>query len=216
SIHELIEAQVATAPDAPAVTFGEQTLSYDELNRRANRLAHKLIERGVGPDVLVGIAMERSLDMVVGLLGILKAGGAYVPLDPEYPEDRLSYMFADSGITLLLTQAHLREVLPIPVAIECLELDELALASYSGANPGVTVAPQNLAYVIYTSGSTGKPKGTLLPHQNVVRLFAATQAWFRFDASDVWTVFHSYAFDFSVWELFGALLYGGRAVMVAK
>ncbi|WP_371915775.1 condensation domain-containing protein, partial [Pseudomonas sp. B5(2017)] len=216
TIHELIEAQVATAPEAPAVTFGEQTLSYGELNRRANQLAHKLIERGVGPDVLVGIAMERSLDMVVGLLGILKAGGAYVPLDPEYPEDRLSYMFADSSITLLLTQAHLREVLPIPAAIECLELDELALASYSGANPGVTVAPQNLAYVIYTSGSTGKPKGTLLPHQNVVRLFAATQDWFRFDASDVWTVFHSYAFDFSVWELFGALLYGGRAVMVAK
>ncbi|WP_284386550.1 AMP-binding protein, partial [Pseudomonas putida] len=149
--------------------FGEQTLSYGELNRRANQLAHKLIERGVGPDVLVGIAVERSLDMVVGLLGILKAGGAYVPLDPGYPEDRLSHMFADSGITLLLTQAHLREVLPIPAAIECLELDELALASYSGANPGVAVAPQNLAYVIYTSGSTGKPKGTLLPHQNVVR-----------------------------------------------
>ncbi len=216
SIHELIEARVAAAPEAPAVTFGEQTLSYGELNRRANQLAHKLIERGVGPDVLVGIAMERSLDMVVGLLGILKAGGAYVPLDPEYPEDRLTYMFADSGITLLLTQAHLREALPIPAAIECLELDEQTLVGYSDANPNIEVAPQNLAYVIYTSGSTGKPKGTLLPHQNVVRLFAATQDWFRFDASDVWTVFHSYAFDFSVWELFGALLYGGRAVMVAK
>ncbi|SYX91578.1 Linear gramicidin synthase subunit C [Pseudomonas reidholzensis] len=216
SIHQLIEAQVAAAPDAPALVFAEQTLSYGELNRRANQLAHKLAELGVGPDVLVGIAMERSLEMVVGLLGILKAGGAYVPLDPEYPQDRLAYMFEDSGITLLLTQAHLRDALPIPAGIHCLELDEQNLASYSEANPGIEISPQNLAYVIYTSGSTGKPKGTLLPHHNVVRLFAATQDWFHFDASDIWTVFHSYAFDFSVWELFGALVYGGKAVMVPK
>ncbi|SYX93220.1 Dimodular nonribosomal peptide synthase [Pseudomonas reidholzensis] len=216
SIHQLIEAQVAAAPDAPALVFAEQTLSYGELNRRANQLAHKLAELGVGPDVLVGIAMERSLEMVIGLLGILKAGGAYVPLDPEYPQDRLAYMFEDSGIKLLLTQAHLRDALPIPAGIHCLELDEQNLASYSEANPGIEISPQNLAYVIYTSGSTGKPKGTLLPHHNVVRLFSATQDWFHFDASDVWTVFHSYAFDFSVWELFGALVYGGKAVMVPR
>ncbi|WP_425272953.1 amino acid adenylation domain-containing protein, partial [Pseudomonas reidholzensis] len=216
SIHQLIEAQVAGAPDATALVFGEQALSYGELNRRANQLAHKLAELGVGPDVLVGIAMERSLEMVVGLLGILKAGGAYVPLDPEYPQDRLAYMFEDSGIKLLLTQAHLRDALPIPAGIHCLELDEQSLAGYSEANPAIEISPQNLAYVIYTSGSTGKPKGTLLPHHNVVRLFAATQDWFHFDASDVWTVFHSYAFDFSVWELFGALVYGGKAVMVPR
>ncbi|NOM41418.1 AMP-binding protein, partial [Klebsiella pneumoniae] len=130
SIHELIEAQVATAPDAPAVTFGEQTLSYDELNRRANQLAHKLIERGVGPDVLVGIAVERGFEMIVGLLAILKGGGAYVPLDPEYPQDRLSYMMEDSGIQLLLTQGHLLAGLPVPAHVRSLSLED-DLTGYS-------------------------------------------------------------------------------------
>jgi non-ribosomal peptide synthase domain TIGR01720/amino acid adenylation domain len=216
TLHQLIEAQVEASPHAPALSFGEQTLSYDELNRRANQLAHKLRELGVGPDSLVGIAVERSLEMVVGLLGILKAGGAYVPLDPQSPQDRLSYLLEDSGIDLLLTQGHLREALPIPAGIHCVNLGDASLADYSEANPQVAVSPHNLAYVIYTSGSTGKPKGALLAHHNVVRLFAATQDWFQFDASDVWTVFHSYAFDFSVWELYGALLYGGKAVIVPQ
>ncbi|WP_060515017.1 non-ribosomal peptide synthetase [Pseudomonas sp. NBRC 111132] len=216
-LHQLIEAQVEAAPDAVALVFGERSLSYAELNRRANQLAHKLLELGAGPDVLVGLAVERSLEMVIGLLGILKAGAAYVPLDPEYPQDRLSYMFQDSGIHLLLTQQHLRDALPVPAGVKTLVLDGHAgLAGYSDANPVCRVTPDNLAYVIYTSGSTGKPKGTLLPHRNVVRLFAATQHWFNFDASDVWTVFHSYAFDFSVWELYGALLYGGKAIIVPK
>ncbi|MFV3291893.1 non-ribosomal peptide synthase/polyketide synthase [Pseudomonas sp. NY11955] len=215
-IHALIEAQAAASPDALAISFAGQTLSYDALNRRANRLAHRLREAGVGPDVLVGLAVERSLEMVVGLLGILKAGGAYVPLDPESPQDRLAYQFEDSGIALLLTQGHLRDGLPTPPGLRCVALDDQVLAGYSDENPCVAMSPQNLAYVIYTSGSTGKPKGALLTHHNVLRLFAATQDWFQFDASDVWTVFHSYAFDFSVWELYGALLYGGRAVIVPK
>nr|WP_232106364.1 non-ribosomal peptide synthetase [Pseudomonas mendocina] len=217
-IHQLIEAQVAQSPEATALVFCGQALSYGELNRRANRLAHKLRELGIGPDVLVGIAVERGLEMVVGLLGILKAGGAYVPLDPEYPQDRLAYMMEDSGIHLLLTQAHLKEGLPIPEGVAYLELEagEDWLAGYGEANPDNLAQPENLAYVIYTSGSTGKPKGTLLPHRNVMRLFQSTESWFHFDARDVWTVFHSYAFDFSVWELFGALLHGGRAVLVAK
>ncbi|USS54776.1 non-ribosomal peptide synthase/polyketide synthase [Pseudomonas kermanshahensis] len=216
AIHHLIEAQVQRAPNAPALAFGEQTMSYGELNRRANRLAHKLRELGVGPDVRVGIAMERGLEMVIGLLGILKAGGAYVPLDPGYPSERLAYLFEDSGIELLLTQQHLADALPVPAEVQCLDIVADAFAGYSDANPAIALTPDNLAYVIYTSGSTGKPKGTLLPHGNVVRLFAATHDWFAFDASDVWTVFHSYAFDFSVWELFGALVYGGKAVIVAK
>ncbi|WP_264312050.1 non-ribosomal peptide synthase/polyketide synthase [Pseudomonas putida] len=216
AIHHLIEAQVQRAPNAPALAFGELTMSYGELNRRANRLAHKLRELGVGPDVLVGIAMERGLEMVIGLLGILKAGGAYVPLDPGYPSERLAYMFEDSAIELLLTQAHLADALPVPVGVQCLDIVADPFAGYSDANPAIALTPDNLAYVIYTSGSTGKPKGTLLPHGNVVRLFAATHDWFAFDASDVWTVFHSYAFDFSVWELFGALVYGAKAVIVAK
>jgi amino acid adenylation domain-containing protein/non-ribosomal peptide synthase protein (TIGR01720 family) len=217
TLHQLIEAQVEIAPNAVALAFGEQAMSYSELNCRANQLAHKLLELGVGPDVLVGLAVERGLEMVIGLLGILKAGAAYVPLDPEYPQDRLAYMFEDSGIRLLLTQQHLRHALRVPEGVCTLVLDgETGLNSYSEANPARQVSPDNLAYVIYTSGSTGKPKGTLLPHRNVVRLFAATRHWFHFDASDVWTVFHSYAFDFSVWELYGALLYGGKAVIVPK
>ncbi|MFK3820540.1 amino acid adenylation domain-containing protein [Pseudomonas sp. NPDC089407] len=216
ALHQLIEAQAERSPDATALSCGGQTLSYAELNRRANQLAHRLRESGVGPDVLVGLSVERSLEMVVGLLGILKAGGAYVPLDPESPQDRLAYLFEDSGIALLLTQAHLRDVLPASPGVQYLLLDDETLADYSEANPDVTVSPHNLAYVIYTSGSTGKPKGALLTHHNVVRLFAATQDWFGFDASDVWTVFHSYAFDFSVWEMYGALLYGGKAVIVPK
>ena len=213
-LHQLIEAQAARTPEAIAVVSGERTLSYRQLNRRANQLAHKLREQGVGPDVMVGIAVDRGLEMVIGLLGILKAGGAYVPLDPEYPEDRLAYMMSDSGINLLLTQSHLLARLPLPEGVEPLLLEPFP--GYSEANPVNFTQPANLAYVIYTSGSTGKPKGTLLPHHNVVRLFQATRHWFCFDSQDVWSVFHSYAFDFSVWELFGALVHGAKAVIVAK
>ncbi|KAE9648633.1 non-ribosomal peptide synthetase [Pseudomonas sp. PB106] len=214
-LHQLIEAQVARAGDAIALTFGEQQVSYAELNRQANRLAHQLIAHGVGADVLVGIAAERSPQMLIGLLAILKAGGAYVPLDPAYPADRLGYMIEDSRIDWVLTQAHLREQLPLPPHVRCVLLDdEAAQADHPEHNPNVAMQPDNLAYVIYTSGSTGKPKGALLPHHNVVRLFKATEGWFGFDQHDVWSLFHSYAFDFSVWEIFGALLYGGRLVIV--
>ncbi|MDU9390189.1 non-ribosomal peptide synthase/polyketide synthase [Pseudomonas sp. zfem002] len=200
-IHQLIEVQAARRPDAVALSFGAQQLTYAQLNSRANQLAHKLREQGVGPDVLVGLSVERGLEMLVGVLGILKAGGAYVPLDPEYPQDRLDYLQADSGIKLLLTGA---------------DLVASALQGYSAANPLNLTSPDNLAYVIYTSGSTGKPKGALLPHHNVLRLFTATDQWFGFDENDVWSLFHSYAFDFSVWEIFGALLYGGRLVIVPR
>nr|WP_178075078.1 non-ribosomal peptide synthase/polyketide synthase [Pseudomonas sp. 1239] len=215
-IHERIAEQAEQSPHAIAVVCGEQALSYQQLNQRANQLAHRLRERGVGPDVRVGLAVERSLEMVVGIVGILKAGGAYVPLDPEYPQDRLAYMIEDSGITLLLTQAHLE--LPAAASVErvILESGQAWLEGCSTANPVNHTTPANLAYVIYTSGSTGKPKGTLLAHHNVMRLFDATQDWFAFDSSDVWSVFHSYAFDFSVWELFGALLHGAKAVVVPR
>jgi len=214
SIHHLIEQQVERTPEAVAVVFDQQSLSYRQLNQRANRLAHQLIEHGVGPDVLVGLAVERSLEMLIGLLAILKAGGAYVPLDPAYPQERLAYMIEDSGIRLLLTQPSLLKTLPIPDGVRTLLLDTPELAGYSLANPQVAIDPANLAYVIYTSGSTGKPKGTLLPHHNVLRLFQATDRWFSFGPQDVWSLFHSYAFDFSVWEIFGALLYGGKLVVV--
>ncbi|MGK8867911.1 pyoverdine non-ribosomal peptide synthetase PvdD [Pseudomonas aeruginosa] len=216
TLQQRFEEQARQRPQAVALIFDEQRLSYGELNARANRLAHCLIARGVGADVPVGLALERSLDMLVGLLAILKAGGAYLPLDPAAPEERLAHILDDSGVRLLLTQGHLLERLPRQTGVEVLAIDGLVLDGYAESDPLTTLSADNLAYVIYTSGSTGKPKGTLLTHRNALRLFSATEAWFGFDERDVWTLFHSYAFDFSVWEIFGALLYGGRLVIVPQ
>ena len=216
TLQQRFEEQARQRPQAVALILDEQRLSYGELNARANRLAHCLIARGVGADVPVGLALERSLDMLVGLLAILKAGGAYLPLDPAAPEERLAHILDDSGVRLLLTQGHLLERLPRQTGVEVLAIDGLVLDGYAESDPLPTLSADNLAYVIYTSGSTGKPKGTLLTHRNALRLFSATEAWFGFDERDVWTLFHSYAFDFSVWEIFGALLYGGRLVIVPQ
>ncbi|KXD71373.1 pyoverdine non-ribosomal peptide synthetase PvdD [Pseudomonas aeruginosa] len=216
TLQQRFEEQARQRPQAVALILDEQRLSYGELNARANRLAHCLIARGVGADVPVGLALERSLDMLVGLLAILKAGGAYLPLDPAAPEERLAHILDDSGVRLLLTQGHLLEHLPRQAGVEVLAVDGLVLDGYAESDPLTTLSADNLAYVIYTSGSTGKPKGTLLTHRNALRLFSATEAWFGFDERDVWTLFHSYAFDFSVWEIFGALLYGGRLVIVPQ
>ncbi|WP_153895070.1 amino acid adenylation domain-containing protein, partial [Pseudomonas aeruginosa] len=216
TLQQRFEEQARQWPQAVALILDEQRLSYGELNARANRLAHCLIARGVGADVPVGLALERSLDMLVGLLAILKAGGAYLPLDPAAPEERLAHILDDSGVRLLLTQGHLLERLPRQAGVEVLAIDGLVLDGYAESDPLPTLSADNLAYVIYTSGSTGKPKGTLLTHRNALRLFSATEAWFGFDERDVWTLFHSYAFDFSVWEIFGALLYGGRLVIVPQ
>ncbi|NWB18955.1 amino acid adenylation domain-containing protein, partial [Pseudomonas sp. D6002] len=211
--HQLIAEQARQRPDAVALRFHGQTLTYAELNAQANRRAHQLIAHGVGPDVLVGLAAERGIEMIVGLLAILKAGGAYVPLDPTYPQDRLAYMMQDSGIQLLLAQASLTGQLPVPDGVKTLLLDT-DVSAFADSDPQVVVDPSNLAYVIYTSGSTGNPKGTLLAHHNILRLFAATEPWFGFGPQDVWSLFHSYAFDFSVWEIFGALLHGGELLIV--
>ncbi|MEW6737847.1 MAG: AMP-binding protein, partial [Acidobacteriota bacterium] len=214
-IHELFEEQVERSPESVAVVFEDQMLSYRELNNRANQLAHYLQAMGVGPDQLVGICMERSIEMVVAILGILKAGGAYLPLDPIYPVQRIAFMLTDADVSVLLTHHQLLVQLPQHNAkVICLDSDWSAIAAHSSNNLGIAMNAEHLAYVIYTSGSTGKPKGVLVTHRNVVRLFAATQEHFHFDATDVWTMFHSYAFDFSVWELWGGLLYGGRVVVV--
>ncbi|WP_143841909.1 amino acid adenylation domain-containing protein, partial [Nostoc sp. 106C] len=167
------------------------------------------------PEVLVGICVERSLEMIVGVLGILKAGGAYVPLDPNYPQDRLAFILEDAQVSVLLTQEQLLNNLPQNhTQVLCLDSDREILSQYSSENPISSVTSENLAYIIYTSGSTGKPKGVLINHSNVVRLFNATEHWYHFNQEDVWTLFHSFAFDFSVWEIWGALIYGGRLVVV--
>jgi amino acid adenylation domain-containing protein len=217
-LHQLFEAQAEKTPDAVAVLYGKQQLTYRELNARANDLAHYLKRLGVGPDILVGLCAERSLELVIGILGILKAGGAYVPLDPTYPRERLEFMLTDSQVTVLLTQKHLISELPLRQASVVVLDSENFNADYETScertNTSSSVNPENLAYVIFTSGSTGKPKGVLVTHYNVVRLLQSTHQWFHFDQSDVWTLFHSYAFDFAVWEMWGALVYGGRLVVV--
>ncbi|KPI15380.1 amino acid adenylation domain protein [Actinobacteria bacterium OK074] len=195
---EVFEARVGECPGAVAVVSGDVALSYGELNARANRLAHALIERGVGPESIVALALPRSAELVVAVLAVLKAGAAYLPLDPDYPAARRAFMVEDARPVLVLDD--IGDVDPGP--------------GYPESNPSVAVRPEHPAYVIYTSGSTGRPKGVVVPHANVVRLFSATQERFGFGADDVWTLFHSYAFDFSVWELWGPLLHGGRLVVV--
>jgi amino acid adenylation domain-containing protein len=214
-IHEMFEAQVKRVPESVAVVCEGNRLTYRELNRRANRLAHFLTKLGVEPEVPVGICVERSVDMLVGLLAILKAGGAYVPLDPAYPVARLAFMLDDVQAPVLLTQQHILEKLPRQQnKVICLDTDWEKIAKESEEDLSIGVTPDNLAYVIYTSGSTGLPKGVQICHRNVCRLLEAVRPSFGFDEHDVWTVFHSYAFDFSVWEIWGALLQSARLVVV--
>ncbi|WP_346294312.1 amino acid adenylation domain-containing protein [Sphaerothrix gracilis] len=216
-LHQLFEAQVARSPDAIAITFEAQALTYRELNNRANQLAHRLKSLGVEPESLVGLYVDRSPEMIVGILAILKAGGAYVPIDPAYASERLASILADASIKILVTQQSLLDQMPaLPVRLACLDTDPAVITQQTCENPVSTVTAANLAYVIYTSGSTGKPKGVLVSHHNVTRLFAATEHWFKFEPTDVWTLFHSYGFDFSVWEIWGALLYGGQLVIVPQ
>ncbi len=214
-LHQWFAEQAAAEPQRTAVIFENQQLTYGELDRRANQLAHHLRTIGVGPDVLVGLCSERGLEMITALLAILKAGGAYVPLDPSYPVARLNYMLDDTHAPVLLMQKSLNLVLPSynGKVVELGQDGEQFACEPVTAPPG-NVCPESVAYVIYTSGSTGQPKGVMVTHANVARLMRQTQRWFHFDHDDCWTLFHSYAFDFSVWEIWGALLYGGRLVVV--
>ncbi|MBT2491914.1 amino acid adenylation domain-containing protein [Streptomyces sp. ISL-96] len=215
-VHELFEEQVGRTPDAGAVTFGGRTLSYAELNARANRVAHLLRAKGVGPEDLVGLCLERDGELLPALLGVLKAGAAYVPLDPANPADRLAYIVGDTAAPVVLTTSAQAGVLQGRYEGELVLLDRDAelIAAQPDTDPAVEGSPQNLIYTIYTSGSTGKPKGVALTHANVVRLLSTTQEHYAFDETDVWSLFHSYAFDVSVFEMWGALLHGGRLVVV--
>ena len=218
-IHQMFSQQASQRPDAPALTFAGVTLSYAQLDERANRLARMLRERGVGPQVRVGLALPRSLEMVIGLLAILKAGGAYVPLDPEYPLDRLHYMIEDSGIGLLLSDAALFEALgelPATVACWCLEDDSPVLANYPAeALPFVSLA-QHQAYLIYTSGSTGKPKGVVVSHGEIAMHCQAVIERFDMRPDDCELHFYSINFDAATERLLVPLLCGARVVLRAQ
>ncbi len=214
SIHRVFEAQVDRTPDRPAVSSGGEAITYRELDERANRLAHHLLAAGVRTGDLVGLCFDRSLDLVVALLATLKAGAGYLPLDPSYPAERLAFALEDSGVGVVLTREAQAGGLPSNLRIVALDREAAAMAARSPRRLDLPSDPELPAYVIYTSGSTGRPKGVVIPHGHVTRLFAATDPWFGFGPDDVWTLFHSYAFDFSVWEIWGALLYGGRLVVV--
>ncbi|MEM7482575.1 MAG: amino acid adenylation domain-containing protein [Acidobacteriota bacterium] len=217
ALHELFAQCASQTPDAIALTWGSEVMSYGRLAERAERLAHRLLAVGVRPGDRVGLSLERGLDLPVAILAILRAGAAYVPLDPTYPADRLAFIVSDSSLVAVVVVgeeagAWLRdEHGDLPVIDLATPFSEQELAGVKELPPG---DPDRLAYVIYTSGSTGRPKGVGVSHRAVVRLLETNWPDFAFDAVDVWTLFHSYAFDFSVWELWGALTYGGRLVVV--
>ncbi|MDD5627416.1 MAG: amino acid adenylation domain-containing protein, partial [Elusimicrobia bacterium] len=209
TLHGLFRRQAARTPDRTAVVCGGERLSYRGLDERSDRLAGRLRRLGVGPDTLVALLLERSPDAVAAMLAVLKAGGAYLPIDAALPEERIDFMLADSGAAALVSTTELRRkvrrALPAEVLLDADRGEAAALPAGS---------PEDLAYCIYTSGSTGRPKGVLMEHRSVVRLLKNERLPFDFGADDVWTLFHSYAFDFSVWEMYGALLFGGRLVVV--
>lgn len=212
----LFERQAAARPKAVALTDGKISLTYAELNRQANRIAHRLIAAGAGPEDRIALMVRRSPQLIAAILGIVKAGAAYVPIDPDYPGQRIQYLLHDCGARILLTEAN---TAPLLFSGTLISLDEAVASSedesLSENLPG-RVRPENMLYVIYTSGSTGTPKGVMVEHRQVVRLLFNDRMPFSFGPDDSWTLFHSFCFDFSVWEMYGALLYGGRLVIVPK
>jgi natural product biosynthesis luciferase-like monooxygenase protein len=214
-IHELFEQQVARTPDAIAVVAHGKSLTYQQLNERANQLAHYLTQQGVAPDVLVGLHVERSVEMMVGLIGIHKAGGAYVPLDPNFPPDRIALMIEDAGLQAIVTQASLRSGLVTLPSTQTIAIDTqwAEISRQPLTNPNSGVKPAHLSYVIYTSGSTGKPKGVMVEHRNVVNFFTGMDAAIDRDDSSVWLAVTSLSFDISVLELCWTLARGFKVVI---
>ncbi|WP_369356029.1 amino acid adenylation domain-containing protein [Streptomyces sp. cg2] len=227
-LDELFAEQVARTPDRTAVVFEGRAVSYRELDDRAERLAAVLAARGAGPERFVALLLPRSADLVVAILAVLKSGAGYVPIDPEYPADRITYILGDARPVTTVTTEDLRDALAGESAAAGTDwlvmgaweraAAEAAARRATGADtvpvPAAPRSPDNPAYVIYTSGSTGRPKGVVVPHGNVARLLSSTAHWYGFDEHDVWPLFHSFAFDVSVWEIWGALLHGGRLVVV--
>jgi nonribosomal peptide synthetase DhbF len=223
SIARRFEEQAALNPDRVAITSGNRQITYAQLNSRANRLARLLIARGAGPESLIAITMPHSIELVASLLAVVKAGGAYLPVSPGYPAERISYLLQDAAPALMIVAERTAGNLPAAIDTPAIILDSAetarTLAAYSDSDPRIAElngapGPLNSMYVIHTSGSTGRPKGVVVPYGSVSRLFSAADQCFRFGSEDVWTWFHSIAFDFSVWEIWGALLHGGRLVVV--
>ncbi|HEY6923645.1 MAG TPA: amino acid adenylation domain-containing protein, partial [Steroidobacteraceae bacterium] len=213
-ILDLFRGQVGRSPRSIAVEFEHQRLTYDELDQKANQLAHHLRDLHVGPDVPVAICMERSAQMIVALLGILKAGGAYVPLDPDYPQERMAFMLSDSGAPVLITQSSVTSRLPqTRAALVLIDSDSSAIAQQTDADPTVTIEPENLAYCIYTSGSTGAPKGVLIEHRSLANQLHWLSTTHPMDATDAVLQKTPLSFDASVWEIFAPLCSGSRLVL---
>lgn len=212
SIVDVFVQQAEKFADRPAIVFGETELTYAQLNARANQVANRIVASGKKPGALIGVHLDRSIELLVAILGVLKAGCAYVPLDPLYPQERKDYIVQDSQLDLLLVSSEQQLCLsssPELVDIKVLLADAQPLCD----TPNVQLEDEHPAYVIYTSGSTGNPKGVLQTHKNVLSLFASTSDLFEFNEADVWTLFHSVSFDFSVWEIWGALLFGAKLVI---
>ena len=215
TIVDLFEEQVEKTPDNIAVVFEDKKLTYKELNERANQLARYIINQNIKPGTVIGLRLNKRLEMTIGILAIIKVGCCYLPINMQYPEDRVNYMLTDSNAQLLLGTQDSLEDMKINLQTIDINLENDYIYNYDSKNLGIKISPENLIYIIYTSGSTGKPKGAMLCHRNVVRLFKNDKFLFDFDENDVWAMFHSVAFDFSVWEMYGALLFGGKLVLVS-
>lgn len=215
TIVDLFEEQVRKTPDNIAVVFEDKKLTYKELNEKSNQLARHLIEQGIKPHTVIGLRLNKRLEMIVGILAIIKAGCCYLPINMQYPEDRVDFMLNDSNAKLLLgTQDSITDI-EINLKKIDISLDNNDIYNHEDTDLGLKISPEDLIYIIYTSGSTGKPKGAMLCHRNVVRLFKNDKCLFDFNENDVWVMFHSVAFDFSVWEMYGALLFGGKLVLIS-
>ena len=215
TIVDLFEEQVEKTPDKIAVVFNDEKLTYKELNEKSNQLARYLIEQGVTPHTVIGLRLNKRLEMIIGILAIIKSGCCYLPINMQYPEDRVNFMLSDSNAKLLLGTKDSLTDMELDLPKIDIDLSNTDIYNYNDKNLNLKISPEDLIYIIYTSGSTGKPKGAMLCHRNVVRLFKNDKFLFDFDDTDAWVMFHSVAFDFSVWEMYGALLFGGKLVLIS-
>src|ERR1041385_3437105 len=211
TVVSLFERQGMLTPERVAVKLGNTTASYQQLNAESSRIAAMLIDKNVGKEEIVGLFVDRSIEAITGMLGILRAGCAYLPIDTDYPDERIDFTLNDSGARIVLCSQKDKHRVDAKCEVVCFEDSQPAITAIA-----VRPAPGDLCYIIYTSGSTGNPKGVMITHQNVVRLLFNDAFQFDFGPNDVWTQFHSHCFDFSVWEIYGALLFGGKLVIVPK